>query len=105
MEFGIRREIYEKIIGIVQKYDYKFVVFGSRARGDYRHNSDIDIAVFGEILAEDEMKIKNEFDLIDMEYMVDIVFVSKISSKELLKSIEREGVTIKWKDMKKEEKI
>ena len=62
MKFGLREEIYNKIKKITQKYNYKFIIFGSRARGDYKNNSDIDIAIYGNITVEDEMKIRNDFD-------------------------------------------
>lgn len=92
--FGLRDEILNKIKNISQKYNYKFYVFGSRARGDYKNNSDIDIAVSGIVSEEDETKIRNEFDLIDMEYSLDIVFISQITNKDLIKNIEKEGVLI-----------
>lgn len=94
MKFGLRDEIYNKIKEIFEKYNYKFVIFGSRARGNYKKNSDIDIAVLGNVSNEDETKIKIELDSIDMEYMVDIVFVNKITNKELIENIEKEGVEI-----------
>ena len=94
MRFGLRDEIYDIIKEISSKYNYKFVVFGSRARGDYKNNSDIDVAVLGNVSDEDETKIKIELDSIDMEYMVDIVFVNKITNKELIENIEKEGVEI-----------
>lgn len=94
MNFGLRDEIYNKIKNIAEKYEYDFVVFGSRAREDYRNNSDIDIAILGDVSSEDKFKIKNEFDEIDMEYMVDIVFISEVTNQELIDNIEKEGVKI-----------
>ena len=95
MKFGLREEVYNKIKNIAQKYEYEFYIFGSRARGDFRNNSDIDIAILGDVSLEDEMKIKNEFDEIDMEYMIDIIFVSHITNVNLLDNIKKEGVIIK----------
>lgn len=95
MKFGLREEIYIKILEIVAKYNYNFVMFGSRARGDYRKNSDIDIAVLGDVSKDDENKIKIEFDAIDMEYIVDLLFVNKITNEELIKNIQKEGAEIK----------
>ena len=80
MNFGLREEIINKIKLIAQKYNYDFIIFGSRARGDYKNNSDIDIAILGDVSSEDEMKIKIDFDEIDMEYMLDVVFINKITS-------------------------
>lgn len=94
MKFGLREEVYNKIKIIAQKYEYDFYIFGSRARGDYRNNSDIDIAIFGDVSNEDEIKIKNELDEIDMEYMLDILFVSEITNSELLENIKKEGMII-----------
>ena len=94
MKFGLRDEIYIRIEKITKKYKYKFVVFGSRARGDYKNNSDIDIAVLGEISDEDFYKIQNDFDSIDMEYMLDIVFENKVENTELLENIKKEGILI-----------
>ena len=94
MKFGLRDEIYIRIEKITKKYKYKFVVFGSRARGDYKNNSDIDIAISGVVSEKDETEIRNEFDLIDMEYLLDIVFINQLTNKELIENIEKEGVLI-----------
>ena len=50
-ETGIRKEVIEEIKNLARKYQVKRVIlFGSRARGDYKRTSDIDIAVSGVIL-------------------------------------------------------
>lgn len=94
MKFGLRDEIYIRIEEITKKYKYKFVVFGSRARGDYKNNSDIDIAVLGNVSDEDFYKIQKDFDSIDMDYMLDIVFENKVENTELLENIKKEGILI-----------
>lgn len=50
--FGIRDSIIEDIVNIIKEYKEvtRAVIFGSRARGDYKKASDIDIALFGEEL-------------------------------------------------------
>lgn len=94
MKFGLSDEIYNKIMNIIKKYDYTFKIFGSRARGDYKYNSDIDIAVYGEIKQEDKFSISNDFDKIDMAYSIDLVFVQDITKEEFLNSINRDGVEL-----------
>ena len=43
MKFGLSEEIYIKIKNVLKNFSqYKFKIFGSRARGDYKNNSDID---------------------------------------------------------------
>ena len=52
---GIRPEVIEEIRNLAQKYDIeKVILFGSRARGDFRRTSDIDIAVTGGDFARSE---------------------------------------------------
>lgn len=91
--FGLSNEIYEKIMNIVKKYKYNFILFGSRARGDYKVNSDIDIAI-DNVKEADIYIIQNDFDLLDIPYTFDLVFIKEHTNKELLKSIKNEGVKL-----------
>ena len=69
----------------------KVILFGSRARGDYKERSDIDLAFFGGqendfiLDVDEETSTLLEFDVINMDRPV---------KKELLDAIEREGVVI-----------
>ena len=95
MKYGLKQEILEQILDITRNYKhYKFKLFGSRARGDYKRTSDIDIAIFENVVKEDEYKIRNEFDELDIIYQVDLVFVNERTKKELLDSIIRDGVDL-----------
>lgn len=96
MKFGLSDDIYEKIKKIAGKYNkYKFKIFlVLGARGDYRSNSDIDIAIEGNIDKKDKFNIVNEFDMIDMVYTMDIVFIEDITKKEFLDSILKEGINL-----------
>ena len=89
---GIRPEVIEEIRKLAQKYDIeKVILFGSRARGDYKERSDIDLAFCGGssshfILDVDETtSTLLEFDIVDLDKPV---------RKELLESIKREGVVL-----------
>ena len=93
MKYGLSEEIYNKIKNITNKNNkYKFILFGSRARGDYKNTSDIDIAVIKNVSDIDRYKIMNEIDLLDIIYKIDLVFVDKETKLELLESIKRDGV-------------
>lgn len=95
MKFGLSEEIYIKLKEIVNKYNnYKFKIFGSRARGDYKNNSDIDIAIEGNIDRKEKFNILDDFDKLDIPYTMDIVFMQDINKKEFLESIIKEGVNI-----------
>lgn len=46
MKYGLSEQTYHKIKNIVEKHkNYQFKIFGSRARGNYKTNSDIDMVV------------------------------------------------------------
>lgn len=95
MKFGLNEEVYNKIEKIVKENSkYRFKIFGSRAKNSYKNTSDIDIAVFEEVSKEDEYKIRNEFDLLDIIYKIDLVFVDKNIKKEFLEEIVKEGIDI-----------
>ena len=92
MRFGLSEETNKLIKEIATKYCYIMKVFGSRATGKYRNNSDIDIAVFGEVSAEDKFNIMNDFDLLEIPDKIDLVFVSELKKQEWIKEIETKGV-------------
>ena len=93
MKYGLSEEIYNKIKNITNKNNkYKFILLGSRDRGDYKNTSDIDIAVIKNVSDIDRYKIMNEIDLLDIIYKIDLVFVDKETKLELLESIKRDGV-------------
>lgn len=93
MKFGLSDENYNLIKKVVENNPkYKFKLFGSRAKGTYKYNSDIDIAIFENIPKDDEYKIKNEIDILDIVYKIDLVFINRNTKKELLEAIKKEGV-------------
>lgn len=86
---GIRPEVIEEIRNLAQKYDIeKVILFGSRARGDFRRTSDIDIAVTGGDLARFALDVDEETSTL-LEY--DIVNLDRDMQDELRESIEKEG--------------
>ena len=95
MEYGLSDEIYNQIKNISSKNDkYIFRIFGSRVKNTYKDTSDIDIAVFENVPREDEYKIRNEFDLLDIVYKIDLVFINNNTKKCFLDEIKKEGVKI-----------
>lgn len=93
MKYGLSKEVYEKIKLVLEKNKkYKILLFGSRARGDYKQTSDIDLAVLSEISRDEQYKFMNEIDLLDIVYKIDIVFVDSNTKEELVESIKRDGV-------------
>ncbi|GAA0367926.1 nucleotidyltransferase domain-containing protein [Bacillus horti] len=89
--------VLKEICAVARRYGIKedIVLFGSRARGDHSAVSDYDIAVFQNTLNAKE-KALFYMDLEDIETLkkIDVVFINEQTDKELLKSIEKEGVSL-----------
>lgn len=92
--FGLKDQIIEALQQALRKYPQvkRAVVFGSRARGDYRYNSDIDLAVY----ADTEIPAALYFDLDEAAgiYMIDIVDMAHCHNEQLRERIEIEGKPI-----------
>ncbi|MEE1273468.1 MAG: nucleotidyltransferase domain-containing protein [Olegusella sp.] len=84
--------VVESIQALAQRCGIKRVrLFGSRARGDNRERSDIDLAVSGGNVAEFSCDIDYETPTL---LMFDVVDLDKPVNPELLKSINRDGIDI-----------
>lgn len=95
--FGLDKGLIDNIVNIVSKYSEveKVCIFGSRARGDYKSTSDIDIAIFSQNISSTTMNIiRDEIDMLDTIYKSDIVHFEKLLKKELQHNILNEGVFI-----------
>ncbi len=69
----------------------KIILFGSRARGDNRERSDVDIAVYGGDFDSFYWNVREKAHSL---LMFDIVDGDHISSSELKKEIEKDGIVI-----------
>ena len=98
MEFGLRNEDLEYIKNKIKKFSEieKAVIFGSRAKGNYQKASDIDIAIFGDVITLDTIaKLHSDLEeLSPMPYMFDIVSFNDIDNYALKDHIIRVGKTI-----------
>lgn len=73
------------------------MLFGSRARGDFKDNSYVDLAldIGREIEPEELAQVQNLIEALNIPQMVDVVDMHRIPAK-LKENILREGVI--WKD-------
>ena len=86
---GIKAEVIEEIRKLARKYDVtKVILFGSRARGDFKRTSDIDIAVTGGDFVRFALDVDEETSTL-LEY--DIVDLDNDMQDELRESIRKEG--------------
>lgn len=91
-ETGIREQVIYEICSLARKYNIqKVILFGSRARGDYRRTSDIDLAVQGGEFERFALDVDEETSTL-LKY--DIIDLSRELQPELLESIQKEGIII-----------
>lgn len=94
MPFGLSDEIMNAITNVIQKCKAvkKAVIFGSRARGDYRYNSDIDIAIYTD--GEPHPGFFMDIDDAAGIYKTNVVNMNTLANQKLRQNIEREGIEI-----------
>jgi len=94
MIFGLPDKLIEDIINILKNHPQveEAIIYGSRAKGNYREGSDIDLVLKGERLTEDtRKKIFWEIDKLNSPYTVDLSVYHEITSSELIQHIDRVG--------------
>jgi len=95
--FGLKDSIIVDIKNILSKYNEieKTVIFGSRAREDYKKTSDIDIAIFAENITSTRLNLlRNDFDELDIIYTVDVVDFYRLTKEELKNNIRNQAIII-----------
>jgi predicted nucleotidyltransferase len=70
------------------------ILYGSRAKGNFKAGSDIDLALLGGNLTHDLLlKIMTELDDLLLPWMIDLLILSELDHEPLLEHIERVGTT------------
>lgn len=93
--FGLTEKTIRTIQIVFAKYPQieRAILYGSRAKGNYRFNSDIDLTFDGEKLDfQLQAKIENELDDLLLPYKIDLSLLRTINDVALLASIRREGI-------------
>lgn len=68
------------------------LIYGSRAKGNFRPGSDIDLTLMGSELNNEVLdRILVELDELNTPYMLDVSLFGQIASQPLLQHIERMG--------------
>ena len=87
-------EIKNTILPMKELKDYQIFLFGSRARGNFRKNSDYDIGILG----KEKMKIREYLEvkrsLDELPYSIDLVDFNRVTSD--FKNIALKHISV-WK--------
>ena len=94
MLFGLSSNNINKINSVFKQYSEinEVVIFGSRAKGNYRNNSDIDLAIKGNnINLSIVQQIEIKLDELYIPNSIDLIVFEKIENSELINHINRVG--------------
>ncbi len=91
--FGLDEKTLREIRGVLRKYSAveEARIFGSRALGTERPNSDIDVALLGRLNAALVDRIKGDLEDIPVPFKFDVVGYSLLEHQKLKKHIDRFG--------------
>jgi len=87
----------EKTIGLINEIfsGYpkieKVLIYGSRARGDYKNGSDIDLTIIGDVSVEDKIYMAGLIDDLPIPYMCDLSVLEHIKNENLVEHIHQVG--------------
>jgi len=106
MPYGLSANVLQQLISVFEQNPQteEAVLFGSRAKGNFREGSDIDIALTGQDLTINALK-KLELKINDLllPYEVNLVLYDSITNSDLTEHIDRAGIRIYKKQEQRQE--
>jgi len=98
VSFGLSKSELDYIIDSVKQHREieRAAIFGSRAKGNFRPESDVDIAIFGSDITLDTLSSLSAMlnDKGPLPYYFDVVDYSRLNQRDLSEHIDRVGKTI-----------
>lgn len=94
MKFGLSDSVISELQDVFRRHANisKVLIFGSRAKGNYREGSDIDLVAIGNDLDYSQLiKILTEIDNLDLLYSVDLLDYNKTINTPIGEHIDRVG--------------
>ncbi|NJN28823.1 MAG: nucleotidyltransferase domain-containing protein [Cyclobacteriaceae bacterium] len=97
MMFGLPDEFLRTVMmfGETQASIEAIILFGSRATGNYRSGSDVDLILKGRNLGiDDVIQFEKQLEKLDSLNTFDILIFDRIASADLIRRIEKTGITL-----------
>ena len=94
MQSGLKKEAIQKVVDVFKRYDEieSAILYGSRAKGNYKPGSDIDLTLTGKNLTLKIInKIDNDIDDLLLPWVIDLSIFAQIENPELIEHIHRNG--------------
>lgn len=93
-QFGLKQKAIEEVKELLKKNVHvkKAIIYGSRAMGNYKVGSDIDLTLIGDDLTSDDVShIQHELSESYLPYLFDISILRDINNSSLVDHIQRVG--------------
>lgn len=102
--FGLKTDTIEKIKQVFSMFENidKVILYGSRAKGNYKNGSDIDITLVGKNLNLNNSvyPVEEKLEELYLPYTFDISIFTQINNQDLIDHINRVGKVFYEKDTK-----
>lgn len=95
MDYGLEPDVIDSINRVLAVHPQieQAILYGSRAKGNYRVGSDIDLCLLGDDLTITQLlKIGNDLDDLLLPYKIDLLLFHTLDNPELIEHIRRVGV-------------
>jgi predicted nucleotidyltransferase len=96
-KLGLSQSTLDKLNSVFRQHSTidSVLIYGSRAKGNYRSGSDIDLTIKGHILDFAEMmQIEDQIDELYLPYTVDLSQYNQLTNIDLIAHIDRVGIVI-----------
>ena len=93
-DFGLPRRVLDSLCAVFasQPHVQRAMIYGSRAKGNYRPGSDIDVVLEAPTLTfTDLLRLKTSLDDLMLAYQIDLSVLHQIDNPALLDHIKRVG--------------
>lgn len=92
--FGLSGQDRQKIISVFQQFPEieRVVIYGSRAKGNDRPASDIDLTIMNTLDRQTFLAVENVLDDLLLPYKIDLSIFHQIDNPDLIDHIHRIGV-------------
>lgn len=97
LHFAIKESTIDRINAVFSQYPdiEKVVLYGSRAKGNYREGSDIDLTMMGDALNHAQLnRIETQIDDLLLPYTIDLSIFEHIDNANLIDHIRCVGVVL-----------
>lgn len=95
MKYGLKENTIKVILDVFKRCPQVkcAILYGSRAKGNFRYNSDIDLTLKGENLdLTTLLKLENDIDDLLLPYKMDLSIFHRIEDQGLIDHIARVGI-------------